>query len=276
MVTRSELQKKYKLKVLLRGITGTGKTMTVVKIAEEVAKRGWKVLFLDHERGSEEELMKLDDKTLENIIHEDFRNYKQIMEAMKKHRTEQKDILKLIIIDPMYLVEMTRLSARDAYLDQGYYYMGEKKVEIDNRDTFDLRGFMYQLGTTYQMKLRDEILSCEQDIVCTLMTPNKHETAYDGNFSIVFEMFTSWVGNKIYYKAIPKKMRGVDLNAIPAIDDPYRKLLEGFKKKYDAVGSPGASPSVSLSDMGISDEGNDKSEVDGNQEETAENKVDKK
>ena len=95
------------------------------------------------------------------------------------------------------------------------------------------------------------------------MTPNKHETDYDGKFSIVFEMFTSWVGNKIYYKAIPKKMRGVDLNAIPAIDEPYKKLLEGFIKKYDAVGSP----TVSLDDMGIKTDtnvetnGKDESEV---------------
>ena len=78
---------------------------------------------------------------------------------------------------------MTRLSARDAYLDQGYYYLGEKKVDIDNKETFDLRGFMYQLGTTYQMKLANEIVSCDQDIICTLMTPNKHETDYDGKFS---------------------------------------------------------------------------------------------
>ncbi len=258
MVTRSELQKKYKLKILLRGVTGTGKTMTCVKIAGEVARRGWKVLYLDHERGSEEELMKLDDKTLENIIHEDFRDYKQIMDAFKKHKAEQRENLKLIVIDPMYLVEMTRLSARDAYLDQGYYYLGEKKVEIDNKDTFDLRGFMYQLGTTYQMKLMDEIVNCNQDIICTLMTPNKHETDYDGKFSIVMETFVSWVGNKIYYKAIPKKMRGVDLNAIPAIDDPYKKLLEGFKKKYDAVGSP----TVSLGDMGIKTE--DDNNINGN------------
>jgi len=273
MVTRSELQKKYKLKILLRGITGTGKTLTCVKIASEVAKRGWKVLYLDHERGSEEELMKLDDKTLENIIHEDFKNYQEIMAAMKKHKTEQGDKLKLIIIDPMYLVEMTRLSARDAYLDQGYYYLGEKKVEIDNKETFDLRGFMYQLGTTYQMKLVNEIVSCNQDIICTLMTPNKHETDYDGKFSIVFEMFTSWVGNKIYYKAIPKKMRGVDLNAIPAIDEPYKKLLEGFIKKYDAVGSP----SVSLDDMGIkTDNSEDNVEIPGSTPESSQGQIENK
>lgn len=240
MVTRDELRKKYKLKVLLRGPTGTGKTLTCVKIAEYVASKGWKVLYLDNERGAYEELDKLDEKTLENIIHEDFRNYRQIMDLIKKYREEQKDNLKLIIIDPMYLVEMARLSARSAFLDQGYYYLGEKKVEIDNKETFDLRGFMYQVATTYQLTLQDEMVNCEQDIVCTLMTPNKHETDYDGKFSIVFEMFNAWVGNQVFYKAIPKKFRGVDLNAMPAIDDPYKKLLEGFKKKYNSVRPPGS------------------------------------
>lgn len=239
MVSKEELKRKYKLKILLRGPTGTGKTFSCVKIAAEVAGRGWKVLYLDHERGSSEELDKLDEKTLENIIYEDFRNYKQIYGRIKICQEKYKDELKLIIIDPMYLIEMTRLSARDAYLDQGYYYLGEKKVDIDNKETFDLRGFMYQLATTYQLKLLGEITSCDQDIICTLMTPNKHETDYDGAFSIVFETFNAWVGNQIFYKAIPKKMRGVDLNTLPAIDNPHKKLLEGFVKKYNSLKYPG-------------------------------------
>lgn len=240
MVSKEELRKKYKLKVLLRGPTGSGKTYTAVKIAEYVASKGWKVLYLDHERGSSEELEKIDDKIIENIIHEDFKNYQEIMDAIKKHTVEQKDKLKLIVIDPMYLIEMSRLSARDAFLEQGYYWLGEKKVDIDNKETFDLRGFMYQLATTYQMKLLNEIVSCKQDIIVTLATPNKHETEYDGKFSIVLETFNAWVGNKIFYKAVPKKFRGVDLNTMPAIDDPYKKLLEGFTRKYNAVGSPGS------------------------------------
>ena len=213
-------------------------TYSAVKIAEYVASKGWKVLYLDHERGSSEELEKIDDRIIENIIHEDFKNYQEIMDAIKKHTIEQKDKLKLIIIDPMYLIEMSRLSARDAFLEQGYYWLGEKKVDIDNKETFDLRGFMYQLATTYQMKLLNEIVSCKQDIIVTLATPNKHETEYDGKFSIVLETFNAWVGNKIFYKAIPKKFRGVDLNTMPAIDDPYKKLLEGFTRKYNALGFP--------------------------------------
>lgn len=259
MVSKEELRKKYKLKVLLRGVTGSGKTYSAIKIAAYVASKGWKVLFLDHERGSSEEMEKLDDKILENIIHEDFKNYQEIIDAIKKYRKEYKDKLKLIIIDPMYLVEMSRLSARDAFLDQGYYWIGEKKVDIDNKQTFDLRGFMYQLSTTYQMNLLNEIVSCEQDIIVTLMTPNKHETDYDGKFSIVLETFNAWVGNKIFYKAMPKKFRGVDLNTMPAIDDPYKKLLEGFMRKYEGIGYP--------SDMKI----DAKIEEDNNIEEKTEN-----
>ena len=137
MVSKEELRKKYKLKVLLRGVTGTGKTYSAVKIAAYVASKGWKVLYLDHERGSSEEMEKLDDKILENIIHEDFKNYQEIMNAVKKYTTEEKDRLKLVVIDPMYLVEMSRLSARNAFLDQGYYWLGEKKVDIDKKETFD-------------------------------------------------------------------------------------------------------------------------------------------
>jgi len=237
MVTREELNRSYKLKIMLKGPTGSGKTFSAVKFAEYVASKGWKVLYLDHEKGADEELRKLDDNILENIIRVGFKNYKQIMDALKKHQEEQKDKLKLTIIDPMYLVEMTRLSARDAFLEQGYYYLGEKKVEIDNKETFDLRGFMYQVATSYQLTLLNEIVNCDQDIVATLMTPNKHDNDYDGKFSIVFEMFNAWVGNQIYYKAIPKKMRGVDLSMLPAIDNPHLKLLEAFRKKYEVIGS---------------------------------------
>ncbi len=233
MVTREELIRSYKLKILLRGPTGTSKTYSCVKFAEYVAGKGFKVLYLDHERGSDEELAKLDNKTLENIDRKSFKNYNEIMDTLKKFQEEQKDKLRLIIIDPMPLVELTRLSARDAFLEQGYYYLGEKKVEIDNKATFDLRGFMYQVASSYQLTLLNEIVNCDQDIVVTLMTPNKHETEYDGKFSIVFETFSAWVGNQIYYKAIPKKMRGVDLNAFPAIDNPHIKLLEAFRKKYE-------------------------------------------
>lgn len=235
MVTREELNRSYKIKILLKGPSGTGKTLSCVKFAEYVSNKGFKVLYLDHEKGADDELRKLNDKTLENIIRVGFKDYKEIMSAIKKYTTEEKDKLKLIIIDPMPLIELSRLSARDAFLDQGYYYLGEKKVEIDNKETFDLRGFMYQLATTYQMKLLGEIVNCDQDVVSTLMTPNKNESAYDGKFSIVMEMYTAWVGNQIFYKATPKKNRGVDLNMMPAIDNPYETLLGSFNRKYEPL-----------------------------------------
>jgi adenylate kinase family enzyme len=270
MVTKAELLRKHKLKILLKGPTGSGKTYSCIKIANEVARRGWKVLYLDQERGSEEELLKLDDDILQNIMHEDCKNYKEIMENIKRYTKDEKDKLKLIIVDPMPLIEMSRMSARDAFLDQGYYYLGEKKVEIDNKETFDLRGFMYQLATTYQFKFLNEIISCPQDIVCTLMTPTKYDNEYDGKFSIILETFTAWVGNKIFYKAIPKKMRGVDLSMMPAIDNPHERLLEGFIRKYDSLESSSKQNIVNeKSDNSVNDESDKDDDVKQSTDNTA-------
>jgi len=62
------------------------------------------------------------------------------------------------------------------------------------------------------------------------MTPKQTRDDYDGKFSIVWRPSVLG-GNKIYYKAIPKKMRVSIFNAITAIDDPYKKLLERINKK---------------------------------------------
>jgi hypothetical protein len=124
------------------------------------------------------------------------------------------------------------------------------------------------------MKLLNEIVSCKQDIIVTLATPNKHETEYDGKFSIVLETFNAWVGNKIYYKAIPKKFRGVDLSTMPAIDDPYKKLLEGFTRKYSVLGSP-SSVKIEAS-IEENKEGNNEENTKDNNEEKEENGVEEK
>jgi len=234
MVTKDELHKSYKIKVLLKGGSGTGKTFCAVKSAGYVADRGFKVLYLDYEKGSIKELLELSDDTLQNIIHEDFCDYKTMVNALNTNIKEEKD-LKLVVIDPMPLVEIARLSAADAFLDQGYYYIGEKRVEISNKETFDLRGYMYQLPNSWVLRFLTNITIFNQDVICTLATPNKYETDYDGKFDVVFDCYNAWVGNNIFYKAIPKKMRGVDLSNFPAIDNPHKKLLEAFEKKYSLV-----------------------------------------
>jgi hypothetical protein len=168
-----------------------------------------------------------------------------------------------MIIDPMPLIEIARLSAKDAFEEQGYYYVGEKKVEISNKETFDLRGYMYSLPNTWVLQFLSEIVNYQQDIVCTLLTPNKYEEEYDGKFSIVFETFNAWVGNQIFYKAIPKKMRGIDLSMMPAIENPHRKLLEAFVKKYDGIEPREDSSKDSSKDSSEDNSGEDekKSEV---------------
>lgn len=232
MVTRKELEDMYKIKILLKGTTGTGKTMTCVKIAEYVASHDHKVLFLDFERGSVDELLKLDDDVLTNIIHKDFATYKELFDYIVEYHKNKE--FKLIIIDQMPLKEIARLSARDVYVKQGFYYIGEKKKIIaeEEEDSFDLRGFMYQLPNTWLIKFMNDLVRCNQDLICTLMTPNKYENEYDGKFSTIVEMFVTYVGQSIIWKAIPKKMRGIDLGGYPPIVNPWESLLIPFIKKY--------------------------------------------
>ena len=232
MVNRKELENMYKIKILLKGATGTGKTMTCVKIAKYVASHGYKVLFLDFERGSIDELLKLDDDVLVNIVHKDFATYKELFDyIVEYHKNEE---FKLIVIDQMPLKEIARLSARDVYVKQGFYYIGEKKKIIaeEEEDSFDLRGFMYQLPNTWLIKFMNDLVRCNQDLICTLMTPNKYENEYDGKFSTIVEMFVTYVGQSIIWKAIPKKMRGIDLGGYPPIVNPWESLLIPFIKKY--------------------------------------------
>ena len=232
MVTKKELEDMYKIKILLKGATGTGKTMTCVKIAEYVASHDHKVLFLDFERGSVDELLKLDDDVLTNIIHKDFATYKELFGYIVEYHKNKE--FKLIIIDQMPLKEIARLSARDVYVKQGFYYIGEKKKIIaeEEEDSFDLRGFMYQLPNTWLIKFMNDLVRCNQDLICTLMTPNKYENEYDGKFSTIVETFVTYVSQSIIWKATPRKMRGTDINNYPPIINPWESLLIPFIKKY--------------------------------------------
>lgn len=138
MVTRSELQKKYKLKILLRGITGTGKTLTCVD-SRRGSRGGRSLICWSYERGYEEELMKLDDKTLENIIlgYKIARNNG----CNEKTQTEQGEKLKLIIMNQCMLLKWQDYACKRRIYRPGILLCWWEKVEIDNKGHI-IRGFM--------------------------------------------------------------------------------------------------------------------------------------
>lgn len=240
MVSRQELLALRKLKILLKGPSGSGKTRAGATCAGFVAYKGYKVLYMDGEKGAMDELLTFDDNIINNIIVKPFTNFKNLVETMYKVREAEGDKLRLLVIDPLHLIDLTRISAVDAYLEQGYYYMGEKAVPIENKETFGLRGYLYSLPNMWTVKFLDEIANFDQDIICTIMTPPnpkdrdfKKNDAFDGKFNTILETKYLWEGKIIHYRATPKKMRGVPLSGMPEIIDPDKYLLEKFKERYN-------------------------------------------
>ena len=247
-----DINKELKIKILLKGSSGTGKTVNCTKIAGTLANEGHCVLYLDQEKGAIRELKKLTSilsaNALNRIYFEKFTNFTdldEILETYKKsdEKKEEKDRIKLVIIDPMPLVELVRASVRNALIDQGFYYVGgwgEATKEIKNDDLFELRGSMYSIANTWMFNFLNYIANSEYDLICALMYPTetkdklyKYRQEYDGKFDFVYETISERDTNSIKFKANVIKKRGclTPISAKP-IDNLLGELLEIFKEKY--------------------------------------------
>jgi hypothetical protein len=267
MVTLTEIKAKRKLKVLLKGFTSVGKTHCCVKVADTALRAGKKVLYLDHERGSIEEIIRylespdvIDGKVnTKNFFHEDYFAYMDLSEKIKRHLLTGID---LIIIDPMPLLTLCRISATDQIKKQGFYYQGDMKVNlvnmtdpekyignknVDNKITYSLRGWQYSLPNDWEIAFKDTLVSIVPDIVCTLMLPDE-KNSLDGCFDYILELSKiedpvqtqrMEKGNLVIenamsfiYKGIPKKVRGAETKKFSMITDPWKYISEIFQQKY--------------------------------------------
>lgn len=269
MVSIEEMRAKRKLKILLKGFSSTGKTHCCVKVADTALRAGKKVLFLDHERGSVEEIIRYlelsssdikDGKiNIKNFFHEDYFAYMDLSEKIKRHLLTGID---LIIIDPMPLLTLCRISATDQIKRQGFYYQGDMKVNlvnmtdpekylgtknVDNKITYSLRGWQYSLPNDWEIAFKDTLVSIVPDIVCTLMLPDE-KNSLDGCFDYILELSKiedpvqtqrMEKGNLVIenamsfiYKGIPKKVRGAETKKFSMLTDPYKYIVEIFQSKY--------------------------------------------
>lgn len=275
MVSLEEIKRKRKIKVLLKGLTATGKTYTCMKIVDALLKANKKILYLDHERGAIEEIINyFEDNKIErndNFIHEDYFGFTDLVENIKKYGTKNKSsdnsnlIVDLIVIDPLPLLQICRISATEQIKKQGFYYMGDKIVKlvdieepekvsdqinnrsIDNRITYSLRGWQYQLPNDWELTFKDVLVSIIPDIVVTLMLPDSKNTL-DGSFDYVVEMLRvdgirqeqNVVNGKLHteniiekeYKGIPRKIRGERKTQIVELTDPWKSVIKPFDRKY--------------------------------------------
>lgn len=164
-----------KQKFLLVGDTGTGKTRTAVELAVEFARAGKTVRYIDTEEGAVNEFISIFeelygslDKGIEELGNKiDYRlaiKPNELIEALKDATNYD-----LLVLDSYYplVQDNIRLYVRDLYLQQGYYKIGEKKIPIENPETFTLSGFMYQLANEFEKKIMEKLLESRTNVIFT-------------------------------------------------------------------------------------------------------------
>jgi hypothetical protein len=232
-----------KIKIFLKGFSGTGKTRLCVKMAGIMAKKGYNVLYLDGENGADRELKilkkELTPEENSRIEKEDFENFKQMFDHIKFHVKNKGDKLKLIIIDTMKLTELARLSARDIFLNAGSYPWGSGMREIKNKDAFDVFGYLYGTSNRMELEFTNYLVTCKQDIICTLrLLPDtkdyefKYKNTYDGIFDYVYETIVERGSKNLNFKAYPSKKRGTSSTDTEMIDDLIGEIVGIFREKY--------------------------------------------
>lgn len=269
MVTLEEIKKKRKMKVLLKGGSAVGKTFTCMKIVNIALQAGKHVLYLDHERGAIEEIVNYFEKNnvtdIINFHHEDYFEFGDLINNIKKYTLEIENKVDLIVIDPLPLTQVCRISATNDIKQQGFYYQGEKVVkleemknskdftariaagDVDNKITYSLRGWQYSLSNHWQLSFQDMLVSLPFDVVATLLTPDKKNNL-DPFFDYVLEMsqsITSDQSQKVIngkieieysrrkiYKGIPRKIRGENIQIIEEMENPWRAIIKPFCRKY--------------------------------------------
>lgn len=273
MATLEEIRSKRKIKLLLKGLTSTGKTFTAMKIADIVLRAGKDVLFLDKEKGATEEIENyyvtkgLTD--IPNFHHEDYFDFIDLKSKILKYTLEADKYgvkqVDLIIIDPLPLQQICRISATEAIKKQGFYYTGDKLVklvnienpddfvkqinnrEVDNKSTYALRGWQYQLSNDWEFLFKDLMVSIKPDIVVTLMLPNEKDSL-EGCFDYVLELAKIETAEQVKkgdpgkekletiavrtYKGIPRKVRGEKESRVVEMVNPWKFAIKPFCKKY--------------------------------------------
>jgi len=225
---KEELLKRLKLKVLLVGDNGVGKTYTSVQIARAVAEAGKKVLYLDVDDGATLELLNLPDNALENIDHENIANFTQLKRTLKT-KAPNYDLVVIDILWP-FLRKWAREYARKLYIAQGYYWVGEKRVPIDNPQTFTLRGFMYQLPNELEEEIIHTLRELPAHIVATGYPEDNDESRNQlyGRFDIVLQLYNTAQGRVakiVKVRANPSLENKLLSNHVEALVNKFKEMI---------------------------------------------------
>jgi len=236
---------RIKEKILIVGETGTQKTLTCCEIARAVSREGGRVLYVDTEYGCERYFNEMDEADIENIdlvvprtfsglvwiikylaVGNDTYPVEKIMEKgwLEFSTVEEIKPYDLVIFDPFDPVKEARLEAKEKFLEQGYYYIGEKKVTIDNKDTFALRGYMYQIPNEWVDEIYRFMVRSPYHFIHVVLLPNEKIEEYYGWYDAIFRFLK--IGEDFEAKII--KLRGKATASSIKTEKLREKLIEKF------------------------------------------------
>jgi len=235
MVKKEELMKKIKEKILLRGQTGVGKTYTAVRLAEFVASRGYKVVYIDPEWGAERELELLDDEVLENIELRIVPEWKSF-----KYECLKNDTCFLKVVDG--LSEGFELALRfleERYERLGYYVVQDKEIQIRDRDSFVLPYMAYPKVYSGVKEIVHNLVKHSYHIICTAhpfketATQQALEQAIFRKFDTIIDLEKreSMTPPSIEYVAFLKKHRGKAITSYAMLEDHIGQLKKLFERR---------------------------------------------
>ena len=204
---------------MLQGPVGSGKSYTLVLLAKRYAEQGKQVLFIDfRDIGAADELMKLDENILTNIIYETPQEYNDLLTLQIPKGVG------LIIFDAMHHLRFrARKYIREQYIKQGRFTISNAVIKIEDTDTFDLGvlgyGAGYSAANIREGEVIDKILDAPCDVAISVIPdPPKEKgdtftellaASFDNIISLSYK--DSDVGiREWFYKLY--RWRGIDTN----------------------------------------------------------------
>lgn len=212
------------MKVLLTGLTGTGKTHTALKFMFDYADKG---AYLDLEGSALVEL-RLFEKELEKegrkrkFAYINCKDFKEFYEMLK--RTEG-----YLVVDAINkLTDYARLYARELFVKEQHYYMGEKLITITNPELFDLRGWLYQVPNRFEKDVIRLFNAKEVVVACANTDKSQENVAkYYPEFDLVLECVKRFDEQGVKYTCNLIKARGLEKEVF--------RLIKQEKEPYEVI-----------------------------------------
>lgn len=253
---RAELDENVKEKLLLEGLTSTGKTLLAMKIAKLYVINNKKVLYIDVEHGTDREKKKifgdLTDAELGRLELVHATDIDTLLKAMLGW-TEEKQVGSQVVQTEYYRdydlkvcddlvseIDLYKTKLTQRFIKQGHYEIGGTTFNIPNPDTFILPFNFYARIYDQIKEALVIMLTHNYDIICT-MHPLKETESQQNLQQAIYMKFDSVVRlNKLLlptgfpkWSAMVVKNRGRESPENSNVLDSIEPLIAYFATKFN-------------------------------------------